>query len=248
SSPSAHPPGCPCLHITVKVCRVSHGHLHHPPADHGAACTTPLCRGLRGPCMCSTPLSTDPLLTRQAARMTTPASRTTTTFVRRPGVLAVLSAAQFLIALDYSIVYIALPSVARDLRLGPTTAQWVISAYALLFAGFLLVGGRLADRIGAGQLFVLAIVLFGAASGAGGAARAAAVLLAARATQGFGAALLQPAILGVIGTTFPAGASRSRALAVWGSVGAAGLAAGAILGGLLTTASWRLTFYVNVPL
>jgi EmrB/QacA subfamily drug resistance transporter len=167
---------------------------------------------------------------------------------RRSATLAVLSLAQFLIALDYSIIYIALPSIAGDLGLAPALAQWVISAYAVLFAGFLVVGGRLSDRVGASRLFIAAIIMFGIASAVGGAAQDGTVLLAARAAQGLGAAMLQPAVLGLIGTTFPAGPERSRALAVWGSVGASGLAAGAILGGLLTTASWRLTFYVNVPL
>jgi MFS family permease len=163
-------------------------------------------------------------------------------------VLAVLSVAQFLIALDYSIIYIALPSIAGDLHIEPTLAQWIVSAYAVLFAGFLVVGGRLSDRIGAKRLFIAAIVTFGVASAAGGAASDGPVLLAARGAQGLGAALLQPAVLALIGTTFPAGLARSRAVAVWGSVGALGLAAGAILGGLLTTVSWRLIFVVNVPL
>ncbi len=170
------------------------------------------------------------------------------TTARSRGALAVLSVAQFLVALDYSIIYVALPSIARDLSLDPAVAQWVISGYAVFFAGFLMVGGRLADRVGAKPLFIVAIMLFGVASAAGGAAQGGALLLAARGAQGLGAALLQPAILGVIGKTFPAGPSRSRALVVWGSVGASGLAVGAILGGLLTTASWRLTFFVNVPL
>ncbi len=168
--------------------------------------------------------------------------------MRNSAALAVLSLAQFLGALDYSIVYVALPSIARDLHLDRPVAQWVISAYAVLFAGFLLVGGRIADRIGAKRLFIAAIILFGAASAAGGAAPGGAVLLTARGVQGLGAALLQPAVFRLMGTTFPAGRSRNRALTVWGSVGALGLAAGAILGGLLTTASWRFTFFVNVPL
>lgn len=167
---------------------------------------------------------------------------------RRPSPLAVLAVAQFIIALDYSIIYVALPRIARDLSLTPALAQWVISAYAVLFAGFLMVGGRLADRVGAKRLFIGAIALFGFTSTIGGAAQDGAILLAARGVQGFSAALLQPAILRLIGTTFPAGPSRSRALAVWGSVGASGLAVGVILGGLLTTVSWRLTFFVNVPL
>lgn len=162
--------------------------------------------------------------------------------------LAVLSSAQFLIALDYSIIYIALPSVAADLRLEAALAQWVVSAYGVLFAGFLVVGGRLTDRVGARRLFLVSIVAFGLASAAGGAATDGTVLLAARGAQGLAAALLQPAVLGLIGTTFAAGPARSRAVAVWGSVGAAGLAAGAILGGLLTSESWRLTFLINVPL
>lgn len=163
-------------------------------------------------------------------------------------VLAVLSVAQFLIALDYSIIYIALPSIAGDLHIEPALAQWIVSAYAVLFAGFLVVGGRLSDRIGAKRLFIAAIVAFGVASAVGGAAGDGTVLLAARGAQGLGAALLQPAVLALIGTTFPAGPARSRAVAVWGSVGALGLAAGALLGGLLTTVSWRLIFIVNVPL
>jgi hypothetical protein len=107
--------------------------------------------------------------------------------------------------------------------------------------------GRLSDRVGAKRVFVVAVISFGLASAIGGAAGDGTVLLAARGAQGLGAALLQPAVLGLIGTTFPAGPSRSRALAVWGSVGASVLAAGAIFGGLLTTASWRLTFVINVP-
>ncbi|WP_344857758.1 MFS transporter [Planomonospora alba] len=167
---------------------------------------------------------------------------------RGHGTLAVVAVAQFLIALDYSVIYIALPGIAADLALDPALAQWVVSAYGVLFAGFLIVGGRLADRLGARRLFVLAVVGFGAAGALGGAAGDGTLLLAARAGQGLGAALLQPAVLALIGTAFPAGPARTRALAVWGSVGASGLAAGAILGGLLTTASWRLTFFVNVPL
>jgi MFS family permease len=161
--------------------------------------------------------------------------------------LALVSVAQFLIALDYSIVYLALPSIATSLRIVPALVQWVVSAYAVLFAGFLIVGGRLTDRFGSARMFVIAILLFGMASAAGAAAGNGAVLISARGVQGLGAALLQPAVLGLIGTRFPTGPARSRALAVWAAVGAAGLAAGALLGGLLTAASWRLTLLVNVP-
>lgn len=162
-------------------------------------------------------------------------------------VLVVVSLAQFLIALDYSIVYLALPSMARGLALAPAVTPWVVSAYAVLFAGFLIVGGRLTDRFGARRMFVGSILIFGAASGAGAAAGNGAVLLAARGVQGLAAALLQPAVLGLIGTRFPAGPARARALAIWAGVGAGGLAAGVLLGGLLTALSWRLTLLVNVP-
>ncbi|GAA5065579.1 putative MFS family arabinose efflux permease [Thermocatellispora tengchongensis] len=162
--------------------------------------------------------------------------------------LAVLSVAQFLIAVDFSIVYVALPGIARDLGLGPAAAQWVVSAFAVFFAGFLLVGGRLADRVGGRPLFVAAVCVFGGASVLGGLAQEGVALLAARAAQGVGAALLQPAVLALLGSRFAAGAERGRALAVWGAVGAAGLAAGVVLGGVLGSLSWRLTFWVNVPL
>lgn len=162
--------------------------------------------------------------------------------------LLLLSLAQFLLALDYSIVYVALPGMASDLDLDLAAAQWVVSAYAVPFAGFLLVGGRLADRVGAGRLFVAATVAFGAAGVAGGLASTGGVLLAARFAQGLAAALLQPAILGLLGTMFSTrSAARSRALSVWGAVGASGLAAGVVLGGVLTRVSWRWTFFVNVP-
>src|SRR5437660_2434908 len=166
---------------------------------------------------------------------------------RRAAALALVSVAQFLIALDYSIVYLALPDIAAGLHIAPALAQWVISAYALAFAGFLIVGGRLTDRFGAALMFIIAITLFGLASGAAAAAGSGAVLVAARGVQGLGASLLQPAVLRLIGISFQAGLARSRALAVWAAVGAAGLAAGALLGGLLTTVSWRLTLLVNVP-
>ncbi|MCZ2523115.1 MFS transporter [Streptomyces sp. HB2AG] len=161
--------------------------------------------------------------------------------------LATLSAAQFLIALDFSVIFVALPSMGADLALSESAVQWVVSAYAVFFAGFLVLGGRAADRIGARTLFVAALLLFGVASLAGGIAQGAAVLLVARAAQGVAAATLQPSILALVNTTFEPGPARTRALAVWGTVGASGLAAGVVLGGLLTTVSWRWTFLVNLP-
>lgn len=173
----------------------------------------------------------------------TPTGRT-----RAVGALAVLCLAQFLIALDYSIIYVALPSVGTDLNLSPSLLQWVVSAYALLFAGLLLVGGRVCDRFGAKSVFLVSVIVFGLASALGGFAQDGVILLTARGTQGLAAAFLQPATIGLISATFEAGPARSRALAVWGAVGASGLAVGAILGGVLTAVSWRWTFLINVPL
>lgn len=171
-----------------------------------------------------------------------------TKHARAIGALAVLCLAQFLIALDYSIIYVALPSVGVDLALSSSLLQWVVSAYALLFAGLLLVGGRVCDRFGAKSVFLVSVLVFGLASALGGFAQDGVVLLAARGTQGLAAAFLQPAIIGLISATFEAGPTRSRALAIWGAIGASGLAVGAILGGVLTAVSWRWTFLINVPL
>lgn len=162
--------------------------------------------------------------------------------------LAVLCLAQFVVALDYSIIYVALPSIGDDLDLGPGLLQWVVSAYAVLFAGLLLVGGRVADRFGARRVFIIAIAVFGLASALGGVAGDGTALLGARGLQGLAAAFLQPAILGLISATFADGPVRARALSIWGAVGASGLAVGVVFGGVLTALSWRWTFLINVPL
>lgn len=163
------------------------------------------------------------------------------------GSLLTISAAQFLIALDFSVIFVAMPSMSADLDLSGSAMQWVVSAYSVFFAGFLILGGRIADRIGPRTLFIGALALFGLASLAGGLASGAAVLLLARAAQGVAAAALQPSILALLNTSFEAGRERTRAMAVWGTVGASGLAAGVVVGGLLTTVSWRWTFFVNLP-
>lgn len=161
--------------------------------------------------------------------------------------LAILCLAQFVVALDYSIIYVALPSIGDNLNLGPSLLQWVVSAYAVLFAGLLLVGGRVADRFGAKPVFIAAIAIFGLASALGGVAGDGIALLAARGLQGLAAAFLQPAILALLSATFENGAIRARALSIWGAVGATGLAVGVVLGGVLTDFSWRWTFLINVP-
>ncbi|MEU8080290.1 MFS transporter [Catellatospora citrea] len=162
--------------------------------------------------------------------------------------LTILAIAQFLIALDYSIVYIALPNIGAEFDLSESSIQWVVSGYAVFFAGFLVVGGRASDRFGPRNLFIAAMAVFGIAALAGGLATAPALLLIARAVQGVAAAALQPAIIALINTSFPAGPARNRALGVWGTVGASGLATGVVIGGLLSTVSWRWVFLINLPL
>src|SRR5579862_2800969 len=163
-------------------------------------------------------------------------------------ILALACVAQFMVVLDVSIVNVALPSIGRELHYSATGLQWVVNAYVLTFAGFLLLGGRAADLFGRRRVFVAGLALFTLASVAGGAAQTAGWLTAARAVQGIGGALLSPATLTIIVTTFPPD-RRARALGIWSAVAGAGGAAGSILGGILTSAlSWRWVLFVNIPI
>src|ERR671936_620922 len=162
--------------------------------------------------------------------------------------LALLLGVQFMVVLDIAIVNVALPSIQKDLGFSERNLQWVVSAYALLFGGLLLLGGRVADLLGRRRLFIAGLVVFTAASLASGLAWSEGVLIGARALQGFGAALITPAALSILTTTFPEGKERNTALGAWGAVGAFGAVAGVLLGGILTSAlSWHWIFYVNVP-
>ncbi|TDC54838.1 MFS transporter [Actinomadura sp. KC345] len=162
-------------------------------------------------------------------------------------VLALACAAQFMVVLDVSVVNVALPSIQADLRFGPADLQWVVNAYALAFAGLLLLGGRLADLYGLRRTVIAGLALFTLASLAGGLADDPWTLVAARAFQGLGAAVLAPATLTVLTTTFDEDL-RPRALAAWTAVGLAGGTAGNLIGGILTDAlSWRWILLVNVP-
>lgn len=163
--------------------------------------------------------------------------------------LALLAFAQFISAIDYNIVYVALPEIGREVGFDAHSLQWVVSGYAVAFGGFLLLGGRAADILGQRRMFATALTLYGLSSLAGGLATSPGVLVAARAAQGLGGAFLLPATLSLIATTFTEGPARNRALAIWGGAGAVGLALGSLLGGVLTNyLGWEAVFYVNVPL
>jgi EmrB/QacA subfamily drug resistance transporter len=156
--------------------------------------------------------------------------------------------AQFMVILDVSVVNVALPSIGRALNFTPTGLQWVVNAYVLAFAGFLLLGGRAADLFGRRRIFLLGAILFAAASLAGGLATTSGMLTAARVAQGFGGAFLSPATLTIIVTTFH-GPRLPKALGAWGAVGGAGGAIGSLAGGILTAElSWRWVLFINVPI
>ncbi|MFG3252957.1 MFS transporter [Streptomyces sp. NPDC048172] len=158
------------------------------------------------------------------------------------------SIGQFLVVLDVSVVNVALPGIRDGLGLSPSALQWVVNAYALTFAGFLLLGGRAADLFGRKPVYLTGLGLFTAASLAGGLAQDPGTLIAARAAQGVGAAVLAPVTLSLLTSTFPEGPARTRAIATWAAVGTAGGAAGGLVGGLLTDLlSWRWVLLVNVP-
>jgi EmrB/QacA subfamily drug resistance transporter len=162
--------------------------------------------------------------------------------------LALLGAVQFMVVLDIAIVNVALPSIQTDLEFSQANLQWVISAYALVFGGFLLLGGRTADLLGRRRVFMVGLVMFTIGSLLCGLAWDEASLIGARAIQGLGAATISPAALAILMTTFAEGRERNIALGVWGAVGGFGAAAGVLLGGVLTDAlSWEWIFFVNIP-
>ncbi|MDI2132940.1 MFS transporter [Yinghuangia seranimata] len=166
-----------------------------------------------------------------------------------PLALAVLAFAQLIIALDYNIVFVALPDIGDELGFSEQTLQWVVSGYAVAFGGFLLLGGRVADLFGRRSVFVTALALYAGASVVGGLAVGPGMMIAARAVQGVGGALLFPVTLALVNTLFTEGPERNRALAVWGGAGASGLTLGSLLGGVLTGwLGWSSVFFVNVPL
>jgi EmrB/QacA subfamily drug resistance transporter len=162
--------------------------------------------------------------------------------------LLTLSMAQFMVVLDFTIVNVALPSIQRELHVAITTLQWLVSAYAVAFGGFLLLGGRLADVYGRARLYRIGLVVFVAASISGGLAVEPVLLITSRVIQGIGAAMLAPAGLSLLVTSYPGEHERSRALGTYGAIVSTGFASGAVLGGLLVEVTWRLVFFVNVPI
>jgi EmrB/QacA subfamily drug resistance transporter len=167
---------------------------------------------------------------------------------RRWFALAVVGAAFFMTILDVSIVNVALPSIGTHLHFSAGNLQWVITAYALTYGGFLLLGGRAADLLGRRSVFMAGVALFSLASLLCGLATSDSMLIGARALQGLGAAIISPAALSIVSTTFSEGAERNKALGIWGALGGSGGATGAFLGGVLTKyAGWEWIFFVNVP-
>ena len=163
-------------------------------------------------------------------------------------VLVIVGLAQFMVVLDATVVNVALPSIQRALHFSTGSLEWVVNAYALTFGGFLLLGGRAGDLFGRRRLFAIGIALFSLASLLNGFAGTSAELVAGRALQGIGGALVSPAALSVLMTTFAEGRQRVRAMAVWSAVAVGGGAIGLVLGGVLTQlASWQWVFFVNVP-
>src|SRR6059036_631487 len=166
---------------------------------------------------------------------------------RRWIALAVIVAAQFMVVLDVAIVNVALPSIKHDLHFSQESLQWVITAYAILFGGLLLLGGRLADLLGRRRLFVTGVAVFTLSSLLSGLAWSEGALIVTRALQGLGGALLAPAALSIVVTTFREGRERNIALGVWGAASGSGGAVGVLLGGVLTSyLSWSWIFFINL--
>src|SRR4051812_38480571 len=167
---------------------------------------------------------------------------------RRWFALAVIVAAQFMVVLDVAIVNVALPTIKTDLGFSQENLQWVVTAYSIMFGGVLLLGGRMADLLGRRRLFMAGLTLFSVSSLLDGLAWSEGSLIAFRALQGLGAALLSPAALSILTTTFPEGKERNFALGIWGAVSGSGGAAGVLLGGALTSSlDWSWIFFINVP-
>src|SRR3954466_7915552 len=164
-------------------------------------------------------------------------------------VLALIAVAQFMVILDATIVNVALPTIKVDVGFSEQSLSWVLNAYTLMFGGFLLLGGRAAARLGRRRLLMAGIAVFSGASLVCGISQSEGTLLVARGLQGLGGAMVSPAALSILLTTFAEGSERNRALAVWGAIAGAGGALGLLLGGVIVEVlTWRWVFFVNVPI
>jgi len=162
--------------------------------------------------------------------------------------LALILVAAFMVVLDFSIVNVALPSIERELHMPPDAVQWIVTGYAISFGGLLILGGRAADLLGRRRMFVAGLIAFSLASLAGGLAQDPVLLITARVIQGAGAAIVAPAALSLITTSFPEGPERTRAIGLYGAISSVGFVSGQVLGGVLVQlTSWRAVFLVNVP-
>src|SRR5215472_17674224 len=169
--------------------------------------------------------------------------------INRWRAFALLAVAFFMTVIDLTIVNVSLPTIGRDLHFSETSLQWVVTAYALTFGGFLLLGGRGADLLGRRRILMLGLSVFTAASLACALATGEAFLIGSRAVQGLGAAIMLPAALSIVMNTFEEGAERNKALGIWGALGATGATVGLIAGGVLTRyAGWQYIFFLNVPI
>ncbi len=178
----------------------------------------------------------------------TPATTTAPSRTRRPLQLALILVAAFMVVLDFSIVNVALPSIERELAMPAAAVQWIVTGYAISFGGLLILGGRAADLLGRRRMFIAGLIAFSLASLAGGLAQDPVLLIAARVVQGAGAAIVAPAALSLITTSFPEGAERTRAIGLYGAIASVGFVSGQVLGGILVQfTSWRAVFLVNVP-
>ncbi|HEY2657948.1 MAG TPA: MFS transporter, partial [Solirubrobacteraceae bacterium] len=173
----------------------------------------------------------------------------TSSGINRWRAFALLAVSFFMTIIDLTIVNVSLPTIGRDLHFSPTSLQWVMTAYALTFGGFMLLGGRAADLLGRRRVLMAGLALFTGASLGAALSTAEASLIAARAVQGLGAAIMLPAALSIVMNMFEEGAERNKALGIWGGLGAGGATVGVIAGGLLTRyAGWQYIFYLNVPI
>ena len=175
--------------------------------------------------------------------------KSTSANINRWRAFALLAVAYFMTIIDLTIVNVSLPTIGRDLHFSPTSLQWVVTAYALTFGGFMLLGGRAADLLGRRRILMVGLSLFTAASLGAALSTGEASLIAARAVQGLGAAIMLPAALSIVMNMFAEGAERNKALGIWGGLGAGGATVGLIAGGVLTRyAGWQYIFYLNVPI